>query len=190
MTGIRNDNLPSQNVSTHETNGVARPQDDSAQTGPGKIGERAVRALTKEMLEGDSGALAKFGTFEKAQISRAHSTFAEQNIAPPSESSASLLDRKIALAQNDQKQATHNSFVIENFMSATRNGDGFVTACNLAKIDPNNLDDHKREQVDEQLSDLFSSKKSAATPDLSDVSVLLEKSVEVIRQIALPQRPG
>ena len=188
MTGIRNNNLPSQNVSTHEINGPARPRDDSTQTGSVKIAQRTVGVLSHEMLGADSEAFAKFNTFEKAQISRAHSAFAEQNANPPPQTETTLSKRKIAMASDDQSLATHKSFVIENFLSATRNGDGFVTACNLAKIDPDNLDERKRELADQQLSDIFSSEKNAITIDFGDVSALVEKSAEVIRQITLPQK--
>ena len=186
MTGIRNNNLPSQNVSTHETKGPARPEDDRVQTGSVKIGQKAVGVLTAEMLGADGGAFAKFNTFEKAQISRVHSSFAAQNANPPSQSRTPLLDRKIALASSDQSQATHKSFVIENFLSAARNGDGFITACNLAKIDPNSFDENQRELADQRLLDIFSGEKNATITYLGDASVLVEKSAEVIRQLALP----
>ena len=188
MTGIRNNNLPPQHVSTHETNGSVRPRDDRTQTGSVKIAQRSVGVLSHEMLGADSEAFAKFNTFEKAQISRAHSAFAQQNINPLSQTSTPLSDRKIAMASSDQSQATHKSFVIENFLSAAGNGDGFITACNLAKIDPDNLDENKRELADQQLLDIFSNEKHATITDFGDISALIEKSAEVIRQITLPQK--
>ncbi|MCC9620350.1 hypothetical protein LPB41_01490 [Thalassospira sp. MA62] len=198
MTGIRNDNLPSQNVPLQGTDGPARP---AGENGTGKntghasvtIGNKACRVITQDDLQSDGATLAAHSTFEKAHIANAHQEFATLNHHPDDQhtisgSNIALQDRKISPIAGNRHSEAHMSFVTQSFMSATGNGDGFIAACDRARIDPTNLDDEQRELVDQRLSDLFAANKNAATPMPSDVSVLISKSAEVIRQIAGPQQ--
>lgn len=189
MTGIRNDNLPSQNVLRHEADSLARPQNDSAQTGSGKVGNRVAQLLTSEALDAQGEFLPRFSTFEKAKLLQAHSAFAKQNESAQSENITPLLDRKITPAKEDKKQAIQMSFIVENFLSASGNGDGFVSACLLAKIDPDTVDDQKRKLFDQRLSELLSDKHTSDDSNTIDVSVLIKESAKVISEISRPQHP-